>query len=117
MNEPTGFIWITLTPNESQFKKRKMATGGDLSLTDRKIEHIAPIIVPKHMATIAIKYLGLPYETVENLKLIRQNDYIGYNRDLLILWRNKNPRINQGQVSTLHNNFVRISTLTWVWFQ
>ena len=87
------------TPNESPFKKRKMATGGDLTLTDTQIEDLAQIIVSKHMATIAIKYLGLPQETVENLRSIRHNDYAAFNRDLLVLWRNKNPGINQVQVS------------------
>ena len=76
-----------------------MANGGDLTLTDREIEDLAQVIVVKHMATIALKYLGLPYETVENLKLIRQNDYVAFNRDLLIRWRNKNQGIDQVQVS------------------
>ena len=51
-----------------------MATGGDLTFKDHDIEDLAQVIVSKHMATIAIKYLGLSYETVENLKLIRQGD-------------------------------------------
>ena len=76
-----------------------MATGGDLTLTDREIEDLAQIIVSKHMATIAIKYLGLPYETVENLRSILQNDYVAFNRGVLVLWRNKNRGINQVQVS------------------
>ena len=99
-------------------KRRNMATGGDLNVTkcqvkrrkietgdlrDHEIEDLAQVIVSKHMATIAIKYLEIPYETVENLKLMKQNDYQGFNRDLLILWRNKNPGINQVQVRLFHN--------------
>ena len=87
------------TPNERPFKKRKMATGGDLTLTDTQIEDLAQIIVSKHMATIAIKYLGIPQETVENLRRDRQGDSIAFNRDVLVLWRNKNPGVNQVQVS------------------
>ena len=68
------------------------------TLTDYKIENLSREIGSKYMATIAIKDLGLSYETVENFKIIRQNDYIGFNRDLLILWRNKNPEIDQVQV-------------------
>ena len=75
-----------------------MATGRNLSLADQEIEELSQIIVLKHMATIAIKYLSLSYETVQNLKLIRQNDYVAFNRDLLVLWRNKNLGINQVQV-------------------
>ena len=70
-----------------------------LKLTDRQVEDLSQIIVSEHMATIAIKYLGLPQETVENLKSIRQSDYVAFNRDPLILWRNKNFGINQVQVS------------------
>ena len=74
-------------------------TAGDLKLLDSQVEDLAQIIVYRHMVTVAIKYLGIPHETIENLKLIRQGDYIGLNRDLLVLWRNKNPGINQAQVS------------------
>ena len=95
-----------------------MATGGDLTLADREIEDLAQVIVMKHMATVAIKYLGLPYETVENQKLIRQGDSAGFNRDLLILWRNKNPGINQVQVSqkvqVIQSQFVSQSVLTYL---
>ena len=70
-----------------------------MTLTDSEIEELAQVIITKHMASIALKDLGLPHETVENLKLIRQGDYIALNRDILILWRNKNPGINQVQVS------------------
>ena len=86
-------------------------TDGDLKLSDRQVEDLAQIIVSKHMATIAIKYLGLPHETIENLKLIRQGDFAAFNRELIVLWRNKNPGINQIQVlfrsSKMHGNIVR----------
>ena len=72
--------------------------GGNVSLADSEIEDLAQVIITKHMATFAIKYLGLPYETVENLKTIRQSDFTAFNRDLLVLWKNKNPGINQVQV-------------------
>ena len=73
----------------------------DLKLTDQQIENLSQVIVSKHMATIAIKYLEIPQVTVENLKLIRQNDYVAFNRDLLVLWRNKNSGINHVQVSEI----------------
>ena len=76
-----------------------MATGGDVRLQDSVIEELARNIIAKNVTSIAMKDLGIGYETTENLKIIKQNDYIGYNRDLLILWRNKNPGINQVEVS------------------
>ena len=75
-----------------------MATDLDLSLTDQKIEELAQVIALKHMATIAIKYLGLSYEEVEDFRTIKQNDSKGFNRDILVIWRNRNAGINQVQV-------------------
>ena len=86
-------------------------TDGDLKLSDHQVEDLAQIIVSKHMATIAIKYLGLPYETVENLKLIRQNDFVAFNRDLLVLWRNKCQGINQVQVKNKVTRILLIYSL------
>ena len=48
-----------------------MATGGDVTLKDSEIERLARIIIAKHMATIAMKDLGIGYETIENLKIIK----------------------------------------------
>ena len=84
---------------QQEIESINMDTISDLKLTDSQVEDLAQVIVSKHMATIAIKYLVLSHETVENLKLIRQGDYIAFNRDVLVLWRNKNPGINQSQVS------------------
>ena len=77
-----------------------MATRGrsNWSLSNEEIEDLAQVIVSKHMVTIAIKYMNLPYETVENLKIMRQNDATELNRTLLVVWRNKNPGVNQTQV-------------------
>ena len=71
----------------------------ELTLTDRQIADLSQIIIARHMATIAIQYLGLSQETVENIRFMRQGDYLGFNRDLLVLWRNKNHGVNQVQVS------------------
>ena len=71
----------------------------DLKVTDRQIEDLAQVVVSKHMETIAIKYLGLTQVTVDNLRRDRQGDSTAFNRDLLVLWRNKNPGINQSKVS------------------
>ena len=75
----------------------------DLKVTDRQIEDLAQVVVSKHMATIAIKYLGLTQVTVDNLRRDRQGDSTAFNRDVLVLWRNRNPGINQVQVSRREN--------------
>ena len=53
------------------------------------IEELSEIITDKNMATIAIKYLGIEYETVENLRSKNRGDITGFNRDILVKWRNK----------------------------
>ena len=72
-----------------------------MTLTDKIMADIARTIGSESMATIAVKDLGISFRTVENLKVVRQGDSPGFNRDLLILWRNKNPGVNQAQVSEL----------------
>ena len=67
------------------------------NLTDH--QGLSTILVSKHLASIAITYLNIPQETVENISLIRQGDYLGSHRDVLIMWRNKNRGENQVQVS------------------
>ena len=80
--------------------QQKIDVGrGQINLKDTQIEDLSKVIATKHMTTIAIKYLGLPYETVENLKRDNKDNSVAFNRDLLILWRNKNPGTNQVQVS------------------
>ena len=81
----------------------KMATGGDLSLTDSEIEALAREMEARKMESIAISGLGLTVETVNNLKVKRQGDYMGFNRDVLVLWRNMNQGIDQAQVSEITN--------------
>ena len=76
-----------------------MATEGELTLTDNQIEGLAREIEARNLESIAIKDLGIGIETVNNFKVMRQNDLIAFNRDLLVLWRNKNPKINQIKVS------------------
>ena len=89
----------TLTDVSRIAKPGQTDIDGNLKLSDRQVEDLAEIIVSKLMVTIAIKYLRLPHETVENLSCLRQNDNIAFNRDLLVLWRNKNTGMNQIQAS------------------
>ena len=71
----------------------------ELKVTDRQVEDLSQAIMSKHMATIAIKYLGIPQVTVDNLRRDRQGDSTAFNREVLVLWRNKNSGINQSKVS------------------
>ena len=75
------------------------STGGGLKLTDSQIEGLAREMEATKMASIVIADLQIGVDTVNNFRLVRQGDYVGFNRDLLVLWRNKNQGINQIQVS------------------
>ena len=85
-----------------------MATGGDIALTDQEIEELSKNIVAIHLESIAISHLGISSEIVENFKLAKQGDLIAFNRDLLVLWRNKNHGINQTQVCTFIFRFAEL---------
>ena len=76
--------------------KSSMATGGDLTLNSKDIEELSEIITDKNMATIAIKYLRIEYETVENLRSKNRSDVTGINRDILVKWRNESGGNNAG---------------------
>ena len=101
MGQILGGLFRILAPvfRPSMHQQQIDVNSSQRDLTDNQIEELAQVIVSKDMATIAITYLGLLGETVENLRSIRQGDNMGFNRDVLTLWRNKNPGINQVQVS------------------
>ena len=80
---------------ELKVYKTTMATGDDLSLTVGDIEGLSEAITDKNMATIAIKYLGIEYETVENLRSKNRGDVTGFNRDVLVKWKNKTQGTTQ----------------------
>ena len=88
-----------------------MATGGDVTLKDSEIDALAREMEARKLESIAITDLGITVETVNNLRVICQNDFVGFNRDILILWRNKNPMINQVQVRPKRNSIVNSSQL------
>ena len=77
----------------------KMAAGGDRSLSNRAIEELSEKISVKDMISIGIKYFGVDYDTIENLKTKHREDITWISRDLLVSWRRSNPSHNQVQVS------------------
>ena len=50
------------------------------------------------MISIAIKYFGVDYDTIDNLKTKHREDITWISRDLLVSWRRSNPGDNPVQV-------------------
>ena len=51
-----------------------MATGGRNSLSNRAIEELSEKIAVKEMVSIAIKYFGVDYDEIDNLKTKHRED-------------------------------------------
>ena len=79
----------------------KMASSGYFTVTDSQIAKLSQEIPSQDMATIAIKYLGFDHKTIENLMVSHHDDPIGFNRYVLIVWRNKTVSRSQVQVSQI----------------
>ena len=75
-----------------------MAAGGDRSLSNLAIEELSEKIAVKEMISIAIKYFGVDYEEIDDLKMKRREDIKWISRDLLRAWRRANPSNNQIQI-------------------
>ena len=77
-----------------------MATCGEnMDLRDDLISRLAESISATNMETIAINYLKISFETVENLKYNDRGNAVALNRSLLNLWKCMYPGGNQVQVS------------------
>ena len=81
-----------------------MATGGDSTLSMGHIEDLSEMITDKNMTTVAINYLGIEYETLENLRSKNRADVTGFNRDVLVKWRNKTQGTTQVSIPVLLSN-------------
>ena len=75
-----------------------MATGSDCRLSNHAIEELSEKISGKDMISIAIKYFGVDYDTIDNLKTKHREDITWISRDLLVSWRRSNPGDNPVQV-------------------
>ena len=77
-----------------------MATARkDENLTNRQIQTVAAEVSITNMKILAEDYLNLPVETIEELFDENKRDEEGFNRAVIIRWRNVNSE-DQVEVST-----------------
>ena len=74
----------------------------DLKLSESQIEALARDMEARKMKSIAISDLGIGIETVNNLQVIRQGNYVAFTRDLLVLWREQKSRGQPGSGQYKH---------------
>ena len=67
-------------------------------LTNKQIVSLAASISAINMAAIAEGYMNICDVTIKNKKSENQNDAEAFNREIIKIWRNKNPD-NQIKVS------------------
>ena len=76
-----------------------MATGENASITDKDIVRLAEVISAKNLESIAMKYMCMDWETLENLKRQHRDDIQGFSRDVFRKWCYMNSGPNQVKVS------------------
>ena len=98
-------ITNSTTNSETGNTERGRNTGntemvGNTELSDDVIERLAVSIVATNMETIAISYMKIQSETLDNLKITHRGNTTAFNRAVLTIWKCMNPRDNQVQVSS-----------------
>ena len=80
--------------------KQTMATGGDYSITDSIVVRLAEAISAKNLESIAMKYMGIESETLENLRRQHRDDIPvqGLSGDIIRKWCYMNPGPDQVKV-------------------
>ena len=63
-----------------------MATRQGGSITDKDTARLAEAISAKNMEVIAMKYIGIEWETLENLKRENKDDAQAFSRDVMRKW-------------------------------
>ena len=74
-----------------------MASG---QITNGQIVQLAEAISVRAMKLVALRYMGLRFETIKNLQVENRGDSRAFNRVLIWKWTCMNPGPNQVKVST-----------------
>ena len=77
-----------------------MATGGERSISNNMIVRLAEAISAKNLELIAMKYMGIEWATLENLKRQHRDDIEAFSRDVIRKWCYTNSGPDQKEVSS-----------------
>ena len=66
-----------------------MAEGRGVPLTNRQIQRLAAAISRNKMESIAMGYLDISHEKI---KSSRGEETEAFNREMIVLWSNRNPK-------------------------
>ena len=77
-----------------------MATGGVRCISNKMIVRLAESISARNLELIAMKYLGIEWETLENLKRQHREDVQAFSRDVIRKWCYMNSGPDQIEVSS-----------------
>ena len=75
-----------------------MATKGESRLSNTQIARLAQDVAVCNMESIAMLYLDIDWEELENLKVKHRGNVAAFNRDVIIKWAYKNPSPQQVKV-------------------
>ena len=75
-----------------------MATRLGGSITNKDIARLAEAISAKNMELIAMKYMGIEWATLENLKRENKEDAQAFSREVIRKWCYMNFRPDQVKV-------------------
>ena len=92
----------TSTPFENEYLKGMFEgwEGKSGQLSGRQIVRLAAVISADDMSFIAEGYMGIDYETIQNIKRRNRGKAEAFNRDVIKKWMESTPE-NQPQVTNI----------------
>ena len=63
-----------------------MATAGERSISNNMMVRLAEAISAKNLELIAMKYMGIEWATLENLKRQHRDDVEAFSTDIIRKW-------------------------------
>ena len=75
-----------------------MAASGESRLSNAQIARLAQAVALSNMESIAMLYLDIDWEVLENRKVKHRENVAAFNRDVIIKWAYKNPSPQQVKV-------------------